>query len=136
MKSKPKTMSNNEFWQGVLESEQEKLSKDLETRTVAVEDILLGGDSDEDADDNIPIVSQLPKILALLAALAEVPSPSPKQRKKKVPKSLWTYVTVDEPTGAVSRYWDADAPSERATKRLAKERLVALREADVPSQGQ
>jgi hypothetical protein len=74
MKSKPKTMSNNEFWQGVLESEQERLSKDLKTRTVAVEDILLGGDSDEDADDNIPIVSQLPKKLALLAALAEVPS--------------------------------------------------------------
>ncbi len=138
MKSKPKTMSNNEFWQGVVESEQERLSKDLETRTVAVEDILLGGDSDEDTDDNIPIleVSQLPKKLALLAVLAEVPSPSPKQRKKKVPKSLWTYVTVAEPTGAASRYWDADAPSERATKRLAKERLVALREAEITSQGQ
>ncbi len=136
MKSKPKTMSNNEFWQGVLESEQKRLSTDLETRTVAVDEILLRGGSDDDADDNIPIVSQLPKKLALLATLEAVPSPSPKQRKKKFPKSLWTYETVAEPTGAASRYWDADAPSERATKRLAKERLVALREVDVPSQGQ
>ncbi len=135
MNSKPKTMSNNEFWQGVLESEQKRLSTDLERRSVAVDDILLGGGSDDDADDNIPIVSQLPKKLTLLATLAAVPSPSPKQRKKKIPKSLWTYETVAEPTGAASRYWDADAPSERATKRLAKERLVALREADVPSQG-
>ncbi len=135
MNSKHKTMSNNDFWQGVLESEQKRLATDVETRTVAVEEILLGGASDDDAEDNIPIVSQLPKNLALLATLAAVPSPSPKQRKKKVPKSLWTYETVAEPTGSASRYWDADAPSERATKRLAKERLVALREADIPSQG-
>ena len=103
MNSKPKTMSNNEFWQGVLESEQKRLSTDLERRSVAVDDILLGGGSDDDADDNIPIVSQLPKKLALLATLAAVPSPSPKQRKKKVPKSLWTYEAVAEPTGAASR---------------------------------
>ena len=135
MNSKPKSMSNNEFWQGVLESEQKRLATDLETRTVAVEAILLGAESEDDDDDNIPIVSQLPRNLALLANMAAVPSPSPKQRKKKVPKSLWTYETVAEPTGAASRYWDADAPSERATKRLAKERLVALREADIPSQG-
>jgi hypothetical protein len=133
---KPKAMSNNQFWQGVLESEQHRLSKDLEARTVAVEEILLGGDSEEDAEDNIPIVSQLPKKLALLAALAEVPSPSPKQRKKKVPKSLWTYETVAEPTGAASRYWDADAPSQRTTKLLAKQRLEALREAEITSKGQ
>jgi hypothetical protein len=136
MTSKPRSMSNNEFWQRVLENEQERLSKDLETSTVAVDDILLGSTSDDDADDNIPIVSQLPKKLALLASLAEVPIPSAKQRKKKVPKSLWTYETVAEPTGAASRYWDADAPTERTTKRLAKERLVALREADISTQGQ
>ena len=71
----------------------------------------------------------------MLATMAAVPSPSPKLRKKREPKSLWTYETVAEPTGVASRYWDADAPSERATKRLAKERWDALREADVPSQG-
>ncbi len=135
MARKPKTMSNNEFWQGVLESEQQRLSKDLESRSVAVEEILLGVDSEEDAEDNIPIVSQLPKNLAMLAALAAVPSPSPKPRKKKVPKSLWTYETVAEPTGAASRYWDADAPSQRTTKRLAKQRLEALREAEITSKG-
>ncbi len=135
MTSKPRTISNNDFWQGVLESEQKRLATDLETRSVAVEEILLGGSSDNDEEDNIPIVSQLPKKLVMLATMAAVPSPSPKQRKKKAPKSLWTYETVAEPTGAASRYWDADAPSERATKRLAKERLVALREAEVPSQG-
>jgi hypothetical protein len=136
MARKPKTMSNKDFWQGVLESEQQRLSKDLESRTVAVESILLGVDSEEDADDNIPIVSQLPKNLAMLAALAAVPSPSPKPRKKKVPKSLWTYETVAEPTGAASRYWDADAPSQRTTKLLAKQRLEALREAEITSKGQ
>jgi hypothetical protein len=97
MKSRPKSMCNNEFWQGVLESEQLRLANDVQTRTVAVDDILLGGSSD---DDDIPIVTQLPKKLALLASLAEVPIPSPKQRKKKAPKSLWTYETVAEPTGA------------------------------------
>jgi hypothetical protein len=131
---KPKTMSNNEFWQGVLESEQHRLSKDLDSRKVAVEEILLGGDSEEDAEDNIPIVSQLPKKFSFLAALAAVPNPSPKQRKKKVPKSLWTYETVAEPTGAASRYWDA--PSQRTTKLLAKQRLEALREAEITSKGQ
>ncbi len=133
MISKPKTMSNNDFWQGVLESEQQRLSQDLQSRTVAVEEILLGGDSEDDAEDNIPIVSQLPKNLALLASLASCPSPAPKQRKKKEPKSLWTYETVAEPTGAASRYWDADAPSQRTTKLLAKQRLEALREAETTS---
>jgi hypothetical protein len=95
-----------------------------------VDDILLGGGSD---DDDIPIVTQLPKKLAMLASLAALPVPSPKQRKKKAPKSLWTYETVAEPTGAASRYWDADPRTERTTKRLAKERLLALREAEIAS---
>ena len=135
MARKPKTMSNKDFWQGVLESEQQRLSKDLESRIVAVEEIMLGVDSEEDAEDNIPIVSQLPKNLAMLAALAAVPSPAPTPRKKRAPKSLWTYETVAEPTGAASKYWDADAPSQRTTKLLAKQRLEAIREAEISSKG-
>jgi hypothetical protein len=34
-----------------------------------------------------------------------------------------------------SKYWDADAPSERATKRLAKKRLLAIREAEIAGVG-
>jgi hypothetical protein len=30
------------------------------------------------------------------------------------------------PTGIASKYWDADATSERATKKRAKEKLAAL----------
>ena len=135
MARKPKTMSNKDFWQGVLESEQQRLSKDLESRTVAVEEIMLGVDSEEDAEDNIPIVSQLPQNLAMLAALAAGPSPAPTPRKKRAPKSLWTYETVAEPTGAASKYWDADAPSQRTTKLLAKQRLEAIREAEISSKG-
>ena len=43
---------------------------------------------------------------------------------------LWAYETVCEPTGVASKYWDADTPSERFTKRLAKEKLVALKESN------
>jgi len=40
---------------------------------------------------------------------------------------LWTYETVSEATGIASKYWDAEAPSERGTKTLAKEKLIATR---------
>jgi hypothetical protein len=65
----------------------------------------------------------------MLASLALKPSPSPSLRKKKEKKSLWHYETVAaEPTGISSKYWDADAPIERATKRRAKEKLSAIHE--------
>ena len=71
----------------------------------------------------------------MLATLASRPTPSPIVRKKKFKKSLWTYETVAEPTGMSSKYWDADAPEERATKRRAKEKLIAIHEPDGASSG-
>jgi hypothetical protein len=44
----------------------------------------------------------------------------------KTPSKLWTYETVAEPTGVASHYWDGEATKERASKRIAKERLVAI----------
>ena len=51
------------------------------------------------------------------------------------PKILWTYETVAEATGVTSKYWDAEAPSERGTKKLAKEKLVATKDANYDNQG-
>jgi hypothetical protein len=55
--------------------------------------------------------------------------------KKKKVKSTWTYETVAKPTGVSSKYWDADALVERATKRRAKEKLSAIHEPDGTSSG-
>jgi hypothetical protein len=44
---------------------------------------------------------------------------------------MWTYETVAEPTGIASKYWDVAAPPERATKRVAKQRLSDLHDAEV-----
>jgi hypothetical protein len=65
-----------------------------------------------------------------LATLASQPTSSPNVREKKEKKTLWTYETVAEPTGMSSRYWDAEAPVERATKRRAKEKMSAIHEPD------
>ena len=62
------------------------------------------------SDDEVPIVS------TLRAAKA-------KGQIKKQKAPLWVYETVKEPTGVASKYWDAEPPSERATKRLAKLKL-------------
>jgi hypothetical protein len=86
----------------------------------------------------VPIAQTLavPSIsLTMLATLAAKPTPSPIVRKKKLKKSLWTYETVAEPTGVSSKYWDADAPEEQATKRRAKEKLSAVHEPDGASSG-
>ena len=80
------------------------------SRVVRVEDLYLDSRSD---DDDVPIVSTL-----------KLPKPKRKVRPKAPVK--WSYETVSEPTGAASKYWDAGAPSERATKRLAKEKMVAI----------
>ena len=88
-------------------------------RIVAVDEIMLGSSSSE---DDMPIVSTLEKRKF-------------KDKVKKRTKALWTYETVVEPTGVVSKYWDADAPSERATKRQAKDKLTALQLASTTSAG-
>jgi hypothetical protein len=72
-------------------------------------------------DDDQPIAARLlglPKTVSL-----EVPA----KKKRKMPKKkLYFYEVVAEPTGIASKYWDAPAPSERATKVLANERLTEL----------
>jgi hypothetical protein len=88
---------------------------DLNTRIIAVEDILLQESSDE---DNIPIVKTLPSTATKV------------NKGKKKTKTLWTYETVLEPTGVVSKYWDGGTAVERATKRIAKQRLVESARAD------
>jgi hypothetical protein len=88
--------------------------EDKHSRTISVDDILPQVRSN---DDDVTIVNTL-----------SLPKPKRKGRIKAQVK--WTYETVLEPTGVASIYWDADAPAERATKRLAKEKLVALKEAE------
>jgi hypothetical protein len=88
---------------------------DLNSRMIGIEDILLHESSD---DDNIPIVITLPSLATKV-----------KKGKKKT-KTLWTYETVVEPTGEVSKYWDGGTAVERATKRIAKQRLVESARAD------
>jgi hypothetical protein len=108
---RPENVSNEEWWDSVLHNEKERVARFDETeRIVAVDEIMLGSSSSE---DDMPIVSTLEKRKF-------------KDKVKKRTKALWTYETVVEPTGVVSKYWDADAPSERATKRQAKEKLTAL----------
>jgi hypothetical protein len=135
-KGKRKKMSkNDEFWEGVLESERRRLLNDRETFLTPVEAMMVGGSSDE---DDVPIAQTLAKQsngLSMLATLAAQPTPSPIARKKKAKKSLWTYETVAEPTGISSRYLDADTPTERATQRRAKEKLSAIHEPDGNSSG-
>jgi hypothetical protein len=80
-------------------------------------------------DDDVPIAQTLASQcanLSMLASFASKPSPSSCSRKKKERKNLWHYETVAEPTGISFKYWDADAPMERATKRRAIEKLSAV----------
>jgi hypothetical protein len=87
---------------------------DNHSRTVSVDDIL---PEVRPNDVDVAIVNTLtfPKL----------------KRKGRIKAQVkWTYETVLEPTGVGSKYWDAEAPSERATKRIAKEKLVALKDAE------
>ena len=48
---------------------------------------------------------------------------------------LWSYEVVAEPTGTSSKYWDSNAPRERETKRLAKQKIIAIKDRDVHMEG-
>ncbi len=119
-----------------MEAEKKRLEDDTKSRTVTVEDIMLGTTIEEAA---IPIQrSNTGDVtnLSMLAATASLPVVASKvRRRKKAPKSLWTYETALEPTGAASKYWDTDAPPERRTKRLAREKLTALKNDDGDVEG-
>ncbi len=87
-------------------------------RDVALEDILLGNVKKSSSEDDVPIV----------ATLSNISTTTVKKKRKKKKQSLWTYVQVAEPTGVASNYWDAEAPPERHTKRVAKKRLSESKE--------
>ncbi len=102
--TKPAHMSNDEWWDTVLQSEQQRLKvMDDELNTDAVS-----------SDDDIPIVQTLPVATT-------------QSTKKKKVKTLWSYETVMEPTGARSKYWDSPAPIHRAQKELAKQKLQEMK---------
>ena len=96
---------------------------DAASRVIGVDDILLGPvevEAEQSAavsdDDDVPIATTL------------IARPKKTKRKKQ---TMWTYETVAEPTGIASKYWDEDAPSERTTKRVAKQRLSDLHDAEI-----
>ncbi len=108
---------------------------DLRKESVPVEAMMVGASSN---DDDVPIVNTLSRkqinlgVFATLAA--DLTSPA-KLQPKKVKQTRWTYETVCEPTGVSSKYWDADAPSVRQTKLLARERTKALNDGNVDGEG-
>ncbi len=119
-----------------MEAEKKRLEDDTNSRTVTVEDIMLSTTTEEAAVLNTETTSGDVTNLSMLPSIASLPVDSCKGRRKKAPKSLWTYETVMEPTGAASKYWDIDAPPERRTKRLAiREKLTALKEAEGDIEG-
>ncbi len=83
---------------------------------VPVDNMMLSSSSDA---DDVPIVNTISREktnLGMLATVAAEKSSPTIVRKKKVKQMRWTYEIVCEPTGVASKYWDANAPSERATK--------------------
>jgi hypothetical protein len=85
-----------------------------------------GSESDEDDQPIAATLHALPK-----TGSAQVPA----KKKRKMPKKkLYFYEEVAEPTGIASKYWDAPAPSERATKVLANEAAASRNKTFMASQ--
>jgi hypothetical protein len=140
--------SKNDYWEGILQSEKTRIEALNTAALVPLEDIMDWTNSDT---ANVPIVNtlspqrtDLPTIATLAVKSARVPqnilsdasssddevpivstlrAAKAKGQIKKQKAPLWVYETVKEPTGVASKYWDAEPPSERATKRLAKLKL-------------
>jgi hypothetical protein len=100
--TRPAHMTKDEWWESVLRAERARVQKLEQSHLAPVEEMFLDPVS---SDDDIPIVNTLP------------PTPAKAKKKKKV-NTLWSYETVAEPTGIRSKYWDAQASTERATKQL------------------
>ena len=96
------------------------LEDDATSRVIGVDDILFAAPAmtvlpavpiaPESDDDDVPIAANLET------------KRKTKTKRKKVKQQRWDYVQVAEPTGVASNYWDAAAPVERATKRVAKQK--------------
>ena len=105
------------------------LENDVTSRVIEVEDILFAAPAmtvlacdpkaAESDDDDVPI-----------AAILESKGKT-KMKRKKVKQKRWDYVQVAEPTGVGSNYWDAAAPVERATKRVAKQKIRELQDGEL-----
>ncbi len=112
------------------------LENDATSRVIGVDEILFAPVVDEvehiaaeSGDDDVPIATTLIPRHTTVSTVHDRPSRAKKTKRKK--QTLWTYETVAEPTGIASKYRDEDAPSERATKRVAKQRLSDLHDAEV-----
>jgi hypothetical protein len=126
IKAKNHRSSNDGFWENVLQKEKERLEDDLRANMVPVDDIMPRAIIDE---DDVPIVSTLRGThskLGMLASMAAQTSSPAKVKPKKVKEMRWTYEIVSEPTGVGSKYWDTEAPTERSTKRMARQKISAL----------
>ena len=89
------------FWESHLQNEKKRLQDAIDSRQSS---------SDE---DDLPIVNTLTS------------SAAPKQKKKRAPKTLWTYEAVEVASSPASKYWDGEMARERATKRRAKEKFMS-----------
>ena len=117
--TKPAHLTKDEWWDTVLQAEKERLQQLEKAQLVPVDEMFPDAGS---SDDDIPIVRTLPGSIT-------------KARKKKKAKTLWSYETVNEPTGVHSKYWDSPAPKHRATKQQAKQKLDELINADKHREG-
>ncbi len=105
------------------------LEDDATSRVIGVDEILfaapamtvLAGDpiAAESDDDDVPIA-------AILESKGKTNT-----KRKKVKQQRWDYVQVAEPTGVGSNYWDAAAPVERATKRVAKQKIREIQDGEL-----
>jgi hypothetical protein len=135
LKAKNHRSFDDDFWENVLQKEKVRLENDLRLNMVPVDDIMPRAIIDE---DDVPIVSTLcgkHSNLGMLAAMAAQTSSPAKVKPKKVKEVRWTYEIVNEPTGVGSKYWDAEAPTERTTKRMARQKISALNVDNIEDKG-
>ena len=106
------------------------LEDDATSRVIGVDDIRFAAPAmtilpavpvaPESDDDDVPIAANL-----------ETKLKKTKTKRKKVKQQRWDYVQVAEPTGVASNYWDAAAPVERATKRVAKQKIKEIQDGEL-----
>jgi hypothetical protein len=98
-------------WEAVLDLERSVFK---ETNGIEAVEAMMPVPVIQDTGTNLTAEVSLPSASAVGTA------------KKKKKKTLWTYVTVAEPTGVSSTYWDVEKTQERRARATAKLRLSAL----------
>jgi hypothetical protein len=117
--NRPAHLTKDEWFESVLRAEQERVKQLEMAHLVPVNEMFFDTVS---SDDDVPIVNTLQ-------------SKTAKAKTPKKVKTLWTYETVEEPTGIRSNYWDAVAPKERATKQLAKQKIDNIKDVETQAEG-